>query len=457
MYPNPMTRRSSGLLLHPTSLPSGVLDDDVLRWLDFLNATGQSVWQMLPLGVPAIGLSPYQCLSAFAANPALLPNSFQRELNPADTDFLTWQESQSFWLQDYALFILLKKINSGNAWYQWSEPMRDRDPKLLENLIKTHAEPLQQIKWQQFLFQQCWQWLRTEANNRNISLFGDMPIFVAHDSADVWATRRNFLLDEQGQLLKVTGVPPDYFSETGQRWGNPHYDWSFMQATNFDWWLQRLQQHFDWFDLVRIDHFRGLQSVWMIDSDSETAEKGQWVNTPGAMLLETLQQKIGESLPLVAEDLGIITPEVIALRDKFNLPGMAVEQFSFDGFEDNPHKPHNISSNTVVYTGTHDNDTTAGWFNHLPEHEQQHVLHELGITQSEQLVDAMINRAMTSSANLSIIPMQDILQLDSDARMNIPGSHDPQNEHWQWQFDWSQINPEIISKLKDKTYHAKRC
>lgn len=450
---HPLERRSSGILLHPTSLPSGRLDDDVLRWLDFLADASQRVWQVLPLGVPVFGLSPYQCLSAFAANPALLPGSYSAKADPSDADFQAWAEQQAFWLPDFAMFMLLKRLNGGRPWYEWPVELRDRQPGSLEATEVTQAQSLIEIQWQQYQVHRQWQWVRDEAHARGIGLFGDMPIFVAHDSADVWSARRRFLLDDAGQLRKISGVPPDYFSATGQRWGNPHYDWSLMQAEGFSWWLRRLEQHFHWFDLVRIDHFRGLHTLWMIEPTCETAEVGEWAEVPGADLLEKLQQQMGE-VPLVAEDLGTITPEVVALKERFGLPGMAVEQFSFDGAEDNPHKPQNISPNTVVYTGTHDNDTTAGWFNHLPDAEKQTVLSMLDIQQPEQLVDAMIERAMHTAANLCILPLQDVLHLDSSARMNIPGDN---GEHWQWRFDWSQVNSVTASRLRDMTCHAGRC
>jgi len=454
MLANPLEKRSSGLLLHPTSLPSSKLDDDVLRWLDFLAEAGQRVWQVLPLGMPVLGLSPYQCLSAFAANPALLPDSALIQTpDPDNASYKAWVEQQSFWLPDFSMFMLLKRLNGGKPWYEWPEKMRDKDPKILSDLTKSWGQSLLEIQWQQFQIHNQWLWVRDAAHARGISLFGDMPIFVAHDSADVWSTPRRFLLDDRGQLLKITGVPPDYFSKTGQRWGNPHYDWSFMQAEGFSWWIERMHQHFTWFDLVRIDHFRGLQSVWMIEPDCETAVEGEWALTPGASLLEKLQQEMG-NIPLVAEDLGMITPEVITLRKQFGLPGMAVAHFSFDDAEDNPHKPQNITSNTIVFTGTHDNDTTAGWFKHMTVREQQHVLNELDIQQPQQVVDAMIMRVMQSKAVLSIVPLQDVLHLDSRARMNIPG--DP-GEHWRWQFSWSQITTQIASKLRDMTSHANRC
>ncbi|MGB5541176.1 MAG: 4-alpha-glucanotransferase [Gammaproteobacteria bacterium] len=452
MTSNPLLRRRSGILLHPTSLPSRRLDDDAQRWLDFLAAAGQGVWQVLPLGMPCRGYSPYQCLSAFAANPALLPLDSNLQPQPDDPGYRQWQQQQVFWLEDFADFLLLKQMHDGKPWYEWPDVYRHRRPGVLETLRRKHAHRLELIRWQQFQIYRTWNAIRAAAAGRDIQLFGDMPIFVAHDSADVWAAPERFLLDGEGRLTSVTGVPPDYFSATGQRWGNPHYNWQVLADEGFDWWLKRLQTHFQWFDLLRIDHFRGLEAVWMIEHDCPTAERGEWVKTPGDALLLKLQQQMG-NLPLVAEDLGIITPAVTELRKRFNLPGMAVLQFAFDAFEDNPHKPRNITPDTVVYTGTHDNDTTLGWFRSMQPHEQQHVLETLGISDPAGVVEAMMNAAMQSRAQLCILPLQDVLGLDSDARMNLPGND---GDHWRWRFDWSQMTPDTALRLKEMSTHAQR-
>jgi 4-alpha-glucanotransferase len=451
MTSNPLLRRRSGILLHPTSLPSRRLDD-AERWLDFLVAAGQGVWQVLPLGMPCQGYSPYQSLSAFAANPALLPLDSLLHPQPDDPEYQAWQQQQAFWLEDFVSFLLLKQLHDNRPWYEWPDDCRHRQPGVLAALRTKHAHRLELIRWQQYQIYRTWHAVRDAAAARDIELFGDMPIFVAHDSADVWAAPHRFLLDEEGQLDSVTGVPPDYFSATGQRWGNPHYNWEVLQGEGFDWWLKRLQSHFQWFDLVRIDHFRGLEAVWMIDRDCPTAEDGEWIKTPGDALLLKLQQQMG-NLPLVAEDLGIITPAVTELRKRFHLPGMAVLQFAFDAFEDNPHKPRNITPDTVVYTGTHDNDTTRGWFESLQPHEQQFVLETLGISDPAGVVEAMMNAAMQSRAQLCILPLQDVLGLDSGARMNVPGND---GEHWRWRFDWAQITPDTAPRLKEMSKHAQR-
>ncbi len=449
---NTLMQRRSGVLLHPTSLPSGVLDGDVLRWLDFLAEAGQGVWQVLPLGMPCAGYSPYQSLSAFAANPALLPPGTEPAPEPEDPEYRNWFEQQAFWLEDFAAFLVLRELHDGQPWYQWPAPYRDRATDALQKLLRKQAARLQQIYWQQYRLYRAWQEVRQAAGARNIQLFGDMPIFVAHDSADVWASPRRFLLDEAGRLTFNTGVPPDYFSATGQSWGNPHYDWDYMEAEHFSWWIQRMQSQLEWFDLLRLDHFRGLEAVWMIEPGSETAIHGRWVKTPGDRMLAALQQQLGR-IPLVAEDLGIITPEVVELRRRFHLPGMAVLQFAFDQFEDNPHKPLNIQPQTVVYTGTHDNDTTRGWFDALPPDQQQHVMGVLKIEEPARVVEAMIRLALHSRAQLCMLPLQDILELGSEARMNVPGDS---GNHWRWKFDWKQLEPSDAVRLAEMTHDAER-
>jgi 4-alpha-glucanotransferase len=436
MPPFHFLKRRSGVLLHPTSLPSGKLED-AFRWLDFMAECGLEVWQVLPLGVPQAGLSPYQCLSAFAANPALtdpVPAPIDEDLQRSD--FLKFCEQQFHWLDDYALFVAIKAQYENCHWVSWPAPLRNHEAMALAEINRSHAAELNAVKWQQFNLHLQWQKIRDYACSKNIALFGDMPIFVAHDSADVWACQDRFLLDDDGNPIQVTGVPPDYFSAEGQRWGNPHYDWEFMEHEGFQWWLDRLHHHFEWFDLVRIDHFRGMEASWMIYAESETAIDGYWQKVPGEKLLSKLQQEMQE-IPLVAEDLGDITPEVTALKNQFNLPGMSVLQFSFDTFDDNPHKPENILPNTVVYTGTHDNDTTLGWFQSQEPDMQQHILHTLKIDDPQQVVETMIDTALQSRASLAVIPLQDFLGLDSSARMNTPGTIE---NNWQWSFSWEQLD-----------------
>ncbi len=444
--------RIAGVLLHPTSLPSGILDADAFRWLDFMAAAGLRLWQVLPLGVPQGNLSPYQCYSAFAMNPALLPDSIAEIDNQ---HFQHWYQQESYWLDDYALFMALKQKHSNAAWYEWEEPLKYRNTEALQEFEENHRTEITAIYHQQYRLYQRWQEIRDYAAEHHIYLFGDMPIFVAHDSSDVWAHQEYFLLNQNGQPEVVAGVPPDYFSETGQRWGNPHFNWKAMQENNFDWWISRIKNHLQLFDLVRIDHFRGLEAVWLIDADCETAEQGTWQKVPGDALLQSLKDEMGE-ISLVAEDLGIITPEVNALREKYHLPGMSILQFSFDHFDDNPHKPKNITHQRIAYTGTHDNDTTIGWYQNLDEASQQNILNHLGIHQnadSNQVCDTLIDTTLQTKAQLAIIPLQDFLYLATEARMNTPGTVDG---NWQWRFQWSQIPDNLASKLHNRIARSGR-
>lgn len=437
----------AGLLLHPTSLPSGTLDD-AERWLDFLQEAGFSVWQMLPLGIPLTGLSPYQCASAFAVNPALFaPVQMDRDR------FEAWRCQQAYWLDDFARFTVIKAEQENAPWTDWPVALRDRDARALTGFDASHATQLEAVRLQQYDAAMQWRTLRTQAAERGIQLFGDMPFFVAHDSADVWAQRDQFLLDADGQPTVVTGVPPDYFSVTGQRWGNPHYNWTTMQADDFAWWRGRLAAHFEWFDLVRIDHFRGLLAAWAIPASEPTAVHGEWVAAPGTALLQAISERMGD-LPLVAEDLGIITPDVTALRHQFRLPGMAVLQFAFDDHADNPHKPENVHPDTVYYSGTHDNDTTLGWWRTRPEHERHQVMQRLGVDDPDRVPEAMAATVLESRAALAVLPLQDVLGLGSEARMNTPGTD---NGNWTWRFTWDALSPDLAPNLLDKLQKAHRC
>ena len=409
--------------------------------------TGFSAWQVLPLGEPQVGFSPYQCTSAFAFNPLLLLE--YPPVDTADNGFAGFCKVQQYWLDDYVLFKVLKRHFGDKGWNQWPEPWRSREPQSLQQTCEQYADDIEHLKWQQYQLHKRWQEIRLQAADREILLFGDMPIYIAFDSADVWAHPDCFILDKDGNMKVVTGVPPDYFSETGQRWGNPHYDWDEMRKDGFAWWKSRIHHHLELFDLIRIDHFRGLEAAWVIDAACETAVEGHWLKMPGDELMSAIKAGLGEhgdQLPFVAEDLGVITPEVTALRVKYNLPGMSVLQFGFDEFDDNPHKPQNITENTVVYTGTHDNDTTKGWFNSLDDDVKKYVLRTLDISDSDDqvmvgqeadlVVDKLIENAMSSPAHLCIIPLQDYLHLGTDTRMNTPGTTDG---NWTWRFQWQQI------------------
>jgi 4-alpha-glucanotransferase len=436
-----LARRSAGVLLHVTSLPSGRLDDDALRWIDFMADSGLGVWQVLPLVIPDGNGSPYQSASAFATDPRLLP------AQPApvnESDYATYCAREAYWLDDFALFQVIRRRFDGQSWVAWPNAYRHRDESTLKRVAGDDLAAIEKIKRRQYQLDQAWSRIRRHAHDRGIALFGDIPIFVAHDSADTWSRPENFLLDEEGQPTHVTGVPPDYFSETGQRWGNPHYRWDRMQADGFAWWLSRMQRQFDLFDIVRIDHFRGLVAVWMIEAACQTAIDGYWQDTPGEELLNTLKEDY-PSLPIVAEDLGVITEQVRDLRRRFELPGMAVLQFAFDQFEDNPHKPANITPDEIVYTGTHDNDTCAGWFDSLQPHEREFVFQLLGSPPREDIAWLMIESAMQTAANVAIAPLQDFLELDTSARMNTPGVSDG---NWRWSFHWKMLPDELPRRIR---------
>ena len=438
----------AGLLLHPTSLPSGTLAD-AERWLDFLQAAGFGVWQMLPLGMPldrlvALSVRVGVCGQSRAVSRCAGRHARLCRLAPP----------AAHWLERLcALHGRSRWSRAESPWTDWPVALRDRDAQTLAGFDAAHADKLEAVMVEQYGAAMHWRRIHAHAAAHGIQLFGDMPIFVAHDSADVWAQRDLFLLDDAGHPTVVTGVPPDYFSETGQRWGNPHYNWAAMQADGFAWWRARLAAHFEWFDLVRIDHFRGLAAAWVIPADEPTAIHGEWVEAPGAALLQAIADEMGE-LPLVAEDLGIITPDVTALRHQFGLPGMAVLQFAFDHHADNPHKPENVHPDTVYYTGTHDNDTTLGWWRALPDEARQEVMRQLSVDDPDAVPDAMIDTVLESRAALAILPLQDVLRLGSEARMNTPGTD---NGNWTWRFDWDALPPDLASNLLEQLQKAHRC
>lgn len=445
-------QRLAGVLLHPTSLPSGILDDDAYRWLDLMASAGLSVWQVLPLGVPQENLSPYQCYSAFAMNPALLIESAYQNPDHSNSDYKNWLNKEEYWIHDYALFISLKQSFNDKPWFEWPDEYRLHDKDALDAYKQNKIQLISAIYWQQYCLYKRWNEIQAYAHSHNIFIFGDMPIFIAHDSADIWMNPKSFLLDENSQPTVVAGVPPDYFSDTGQRWGNPHYNWERMRQKEFKWWLNRLRNHFSLFDLVRIDHFRGLEAVWVIPADCETAIDGEWKKVPGEELLQHLKQEMGE-LAIVAEDLGIITPEVNELRLKYHLPGMSVLQFSFDEFSDNPHKPKNITYDRIVYTGTHDNDTTLGWFNSQNNDVQNYIMNKLEITDPALVTNSMIDAALMSAGQLVIVPLQDLLNLGSEARMNIPGISE---NNWAWKFQWGQIPHDLVVKIHERLENTGR-
>ncbi len=480
LLPELLQQRHAGILLHPTSLPgpaaNGDLGDDAYRFVDFLVRTGQRVWQVLPLGPTHNDLSPYQSLSAFAGNRHLISlqrivdwgwlNSNEIEIHEPyelsrvmahalqmfhsradEKERREWREfctKAAKWLDDYALYCVIRQEQHMQAWCEWPEPLRWRSPDALRDVQSRHADEIEAIRFEQFLFYRQWQQLKRYANEHGVQLFGDMPIFVGHDSADVWSLPEGFLLDAAGKPTVVAGVPPDYFSQTGQRWGNPHYDWAWMERNDFQWWRERVAWHLEMLDLVRIDHFRGFEASWEIPASEATAINGCWVKAPGELLFNCLLQQFGK-LSFVAEDLGIITPEVEALRDRYGFPGMRILQFAFDGGPENPYLPHNHTTNSAVYTGTHDNNTTLGWFSSLSHDAQRHILEYLGEPE-EPMPWPLINAALGSVARLAIIPMQDLLALGEEHRMNTPGTT---QGNWRWRFQWEWLEGEMEHKLRE--------
>jgi 4-alpha-glucanotransferase len=478
---SPFDRRRAGLLLHPTSLPGGYsngdLGPDAYRFVDFLAACGFTVWQTLPLGPTHEDLSPYSAQSVHAGNPRLIaleplidagwlrtdggPGAGedgwgyrQRRLHEARQGFQgrggkgfaafeAFCHQHRHWLDDYSLYQAIRTVTGQRAWFDWSSELRDRQPKALISVRQQCAEAIRQCQFEQFLFDQQWSALKRYANERGVLIFGDIPLFVGYDSADVWAQRDVFLLDREGRREVVAGVPPDYFSATGQLWGNPHYAWNQMKADSFQWWKERIRTQLRQFDLLRIDHFRGLEAYWEIPASAETAITGRWQLAPGDALFQALKAEFG-ILPLVAEDLGIITTEVETLRDAHHLPGMKVLHFAFGGGADNPYLPHNHIINSVVYTGTHDNNTTLGWFRELDEHTRAHVLDYLG-GESEQIPELLVRAAFASVARLAVAPLQDVLALGGEHRMNQPGVA---NGCWRWRFRWDQVGHEVAGHYR---------
>jgi len=477
----PLSRRRAGVLLHPTSLPGGAgcgdLGGDAYKFVDFLSSAGISVWQMLPL-VPTHGdLSPYQGLSVHAGNPLLINLELLREwgwltesleVEPKNfveyrltalrhayqgfkavvddelrAEFEYFVERNKHWLQDYALFQAIRQAYANTHWLDWPEELREREAFALAEAELNLADAIDYVRFEQFAFFRQWGFLHEYSRQHGVILFGDMPIFVAHDSADVWANREYFSLDDHGRAEVVAGVPPDYFSETGQRWGNPHYRWDRMQADDFKWWKTRMATQLEMFEWVRIDHFRGFEAYWEIPAHEETAINGRWVKAPGDELFESLHKEF-DPLPLVAEDLGIITAEVDALRKNHNLPGMKILQFAFGGDSSNPYLPHNQTFDSVVYTGTHDNDTSLGWYEALSAEVQGQLAEYLGYP-TEAMPWPLIRSAMASVACLAIIPMQDLLALDGQHRMNTPGTTE---DNWRWRFDWQQLNEELAPRVQ---------
>ncbi|HEY9803968.1 MAG TPA: 4-alpha-glucanotransferase [Leptolyngbyaceae cyanobacterium] len=485
--------RSSGVLLHPTSFPGrfgiGDLGLEAYRFIDFLERSYQQYWQVLPLGPTGYGNSPYMCYSALAGNHLLIsPDKLRDEGLLAEEDlanlpnfptdkvdfeqvapikiqllkkacenfktrasdiqqqkFTGFCATKAYWLDDYALFMALKDTQDNSSWYTWEPAIAKREPEALERVQRQLTDEIFYYKFIQYEFFRQWSELKSYANLRGIEIIGDIPIYVAHDSADVWANPEIFCLDEQtGEVALMAGVPPDYFSATGQLWGNPVYNWEELQKQDFKWWVQRFEAMLDYVDVIRIDHFRGFEAFWTVPQGEETAINGKWVKAPGEELFDVIKQKLGK-LPVLAEDLGVITPEVEALRDKYEFPGMKVLQFAFGSDPGNPFLPFNYTSNFVVYTGTHDNDTTLGWFNQASDYEKHNLLLYLGCVSPEGIHWDLIRLALSSVANQAILPLQDILGLGNEARMNFPSVA---KGNWEWRYDTSALTQGLSDRLK---------
>jgi 4-alpha-glucanotransferase len=482
--------RSSGILVHPTSLPGrfgvGDLGPGAIRMLDFLHHARQRMWQVLPLGPTGYGSSPYALLSAFAGNPLLIsPERLVEDdlLTPADlkdvpvgrdhrvhydmaarwkarllrasharyeqvasrvlrAEFAAFCAAQAEWLDEFALFMALKQQHDDLPWTQWPASYAHRDPEALAAVRVTLADEIAVHRYAQFLFYRQWDAIHKWARKRDIAIIGDLAIFVAHDSADVWANQRYFKLDRHGEPLVIAGVPPDYFSPTGQRWGNPIYRWDALAADGYAWWIARARHALELADIIRLDHFRGFEAYWEIPGNSATAEGGRWVKGPGAALFAAIQRALGET-PFIAEDLGVITPAVDALRERFGFPGMRVMQFGFDDGPTSAHLPHHASVNSVLYTGTHDNDASAGWFAALKEPQRAYTLRYLN-TDAAHVPMGMIRAAQASVAQLVIAPLQDVLGLGSEARMNFPARTDG---NWEWRCQERLLTNDVADQL----------
>jgi 4-alpha-glucanotransferase len=494
--PFPAEYRASGLLLHVTSLPSpygiGDVGPAAVAWVDRLHEAGQRWWQVLPLGPTGYGDSPYQSLSSFAGNPLLISPDWLiedgllrasdcagRSFSAVAVDFdavkrfkyavletawrnfstgarsdlrLTFEHfgyAQAHWLDDYALFHALKARYDGASYLQWPEELVRRAPAALDQARRDLASQVDQVRFAQFLLFRQGARLQAHARAKGVRLIGDLPIFVSPDSVDVWANPELFLLDAQHRPRVVAGVPPDYFSSQGQRWGNPIYDWNALAERGYRWYIDRLRALLAYVDAIRLDHFRGFAAAWHIPAEAPTAQFGQWVPGPGADFFDAVQSALG-ALPFLAEDLGIITPDVGALRDAFHFPGARVLQFAFDGHSDNPYLPDNYVPNAVVYTGTHDNPTTRGWYEDLPDAERGNLWNYVkrAAGTSAEAAPTLLHLAWSSVSALAIAPLQDVLNLGKDARMNLPGSAEG---NWRWRCTDEMLSASALQSLRDLT------
>jgi 4-alpha-glucanotransferase len=484
--------RHAGVILHPSSLPGnngiGEFGDEAKKFIDWMKLAGQSIWQVMPLGPTGYGDSPYQCFSSFAMNPLfisldrlvedeLLSQNDLINLNRLDKSFVDYgsvipeknrlykiaygnfvksdsSTKASFynfcerfdsWLDDYSTFMAIKEDNGGKCWVNWDKGVRDRDEESLLEVKNRLENEIKYQKWIQFIVIEQWWEIRHYANEKGIEIIGDLPLFVAYDSVDVWANRELFELDKNGNSTVVAGVPPDYFSKTGQLWGNPLYKWEKHVETRFSWWIERVQAVRTFVDIIRIDHFRGLSQYWEISAEENTAENGRWVEAPGYELFTTIRDRLGE-LPFIAEDLGVIDDAVEKLRDNFSFPGMKVLQFAWGGEADNPFLPHNHVTNSVVYTGTHDNNTTRGWYEKEADGKIKKHIEKYSGKEIEDINEEFYRIAMSSIARYSIAPLQDILNLDVTSRMNTPGAS---QGNWSWRCQKQDLTKKVAKRIFD--------
>lgn len=487
--------RESGILLHPTSLPGphgiGDFGPSAFRFIDWMQEGGQQLWQVMPLGPTGFGDSPYASPSAFAGNPLLISmpwlqgdglltdndlsgapafpddyvefeavsalkdgrlrlafDAFRRgAASELRGEFEQFCQAERYWLDSYALFMAVKRAHGMSAWHDWDESIRLRSGNAVEEWSLREAQEIRYQKFVQFHFNRQWLRLKAYANERGIRIIGDIPIFVAEDSADVWSSQELFKLDEAGVAIEVAGVPPDPFSDTGQIWGNPVYDWEAMREDGFGWWSARIGRMLTTVDIVRIDHFRGFAAAWLVPADAETAAEGHWELAPGGDVFAAIQRVHGQ-LPIIVEDLGVITPDVISLREVLGFPGMNVLQFAFENNPANVYLPHNYRPHSVVYTATHDNQTTVGWFESRTPDDQAAVQRYLGRDGADIAWD-LIRVALASVARTAILSMQDVLRLDDDARMNVPGK--PEG-NWSWRCREDQLASDLATGLRDMTW-----
>ncbi len=488
--------RKSGILMPIASLPSkygiGTFSKEAYKFVDFLCDAGQKLWQILPLGPTGYGDSPYQSFSTFAGNPYyidlenlvekgylrkseckacdfgddpekvdyekvylarfdILRKAFRRAFSENDlgntVEYKAFTEKNAYWLDDYALYMAVKNEFDGVSWAEWDSDIKLRRPGALERYRKRCAEEIEFYRFQQYLFSVQWQALKQYANEKGIEIVGDIPIYVAFDSADTWASPKLFQLDEKCIPIAVAGCPPDAFSATGQLWGNPLYDWEYHKKTKFAWWMQRIAYCFELYDVVRIDHFRGFDEYWSIPYGDPTAERGKWCKGPGYAIFDVMKKTLGDK-KVIAEDLGFLTDSVIALVEKTGYPGMKILQFAFDSREDSDYLPHNYTRNSVVYTGTHDNDTTIGWYNQLSEADRNFAGRYLDIRSKKKVEWVFIRAALASVSDTAIIPMQDYLGLDETARINIPSTL---GINWMWRMKKGACTKKLAEKIRKMT------